>query len=447
MGIFSLAVRPTLRHFRPRHLLARPTHSLSSNSDVNANRTNSKPTNYRRALMAAAVTSAVGAACLDQTQAEKAHLPKNNAEALASTQAASDQPFDQGQPPSTAAVSRAMLPDAANPAGNVHGGTILSMVDEAGWTAATRYMNQKHTKDAKPACASLARIEKVDFLKPMFIGEIAEVTAQVTHTSPHSIEVEVNVVAENVMTGQKRTTNRARAWYVSKEFRSGGNAVSRLLDSFGQDPRKNMPGSRDLEKDPVMAVPRMKYASEAEMQAGLARYEKQKQSRDDRDTIASQHPVEEGDATLIHVLHPSDCHANGVAQAGAVLKLMDTAAGVVSVRHCRSNAVTASLEAVDFMLPLYNGDLLEIAARPVFTSKRSMDVEVNVYAQSLNKETKSLAATSIFTFVSLDRSYRVQDVPAFEPRTDSQRARFELGLKRYETRKAERAEAAKATKA
>ncbi|EDQ92598.1 uncharacterized protein MONBRDRAFT_1579, partial [Monosiga brevicollis MX1] len=327
--------------------------------------------------------------------------------------------------PSTAAVSRAMLPDAANPAGNVHGGTILSMVDEAGWTAATRYMNQKHTKDAKPACASLARIEKVDFLKPMFIGEIAEVTAQVTHTSPHSIEVEVNVVAENVMTGQKRTTNRARAWYVSKEFRNGGNA------------------------DPVMAVPRMKYASEAEMQAGLARYEKQKQSRtchhrppdksrDDRDTIASQHPVEEGDATLIHVLHPSDCHANGVAQAGAVLKLMDTAAGVVSVRHCRSNAVTASLEAVDFMLPLYNGDLLEIAARPVFTSKRSMDVEVNVYAQSLNKETKSLAATSIFTFVSLDRSYRVQDVPAFEPRTDSQRARFELGLKRYETRKAER---------
>ena len=90
----------------------------------------------------------------------------------------------------------------------------------------------------------------------------------------------------------------------------------------------------------------------------------------DWETAAAEHPVEQDDATLIHVLHPSDCHTNGVAQAGAVLKLMDTAAGVVCVRQCRSNVVTASLEAVDFLLPVYNGDLLEVSARPVFNSKR-----------------------------------------------------------------------------
>jgi acyl-coenzyme A thioesterase 7 len=120
---------------------------------------------------------------------------------------------------------------------------------------------------------------------------------------------------------------------------------------------------------------------------------------------------------------------------------MDTAAGVVSVRHCRSNVVTASLEAVDFLLPVCNGDLLEISARPVFNSRRSMDVEVNVFAQSLSNAEKRLAATSIFTFVSLDKTYRPQDVPPLTIDTPAQRARFELGARRYQQRKTAREQA------
>jgi acyl-coenzyme A thioesterase 7 len=161
------------------------------------------------------------------------------------------------------------------------------------------------------------------------------------------------------------------------------------------------------------------------------------------------------------VLHPSDCHANHVAQAGAVLKLMDTAAGVVCVRHCRSNVVTASLEAVDFLQPIHNGELLEVNARPVFNSKRwvkqarvassscrallmawvcrSMDIEVNVYAQSFANEDKVLVATSIFTFVSLDQRYRPQEVPPLQLDTAAKEARFAQGLKRYRLRQAQRA--------
>lgn len=122
----------------------------------------------------------------------------------------------------------------------------------------------------------------------------------------------------------------------------------------------------------------------------------------------------------------ADCYLDGVGQAGTVLKLMDNAAGVASVRHCRSNVVTASLEAVDFLHPVFNGDLVEIHARPIFTSERSMDVEVNVYTQNMRQIERTLATTSVFTFVSLDSNGRPQKIPPIEPKTDEEKQRFDL---------------------
>lgn len=49
--------------------------------------------------------------------------------------------------------------------------------------------------------AALARVEKTEFLYPMFIGEVAHATAEITYTSEHSLEVQVRVIAENILTG------------------------------------------------------------------------------------------------------------------------------------------------------------------------------------------------------------------------------------------------------
>jgi hypothetical protein len=64
-------------------------------------------------------------------------------------------------------------PDDANPGGNVHGGTILKMIDQAGYIAATQYCNQGRPEPALQA--GLARLEKCEFLAPMHIGEVAQV--------------------------------------------------------------------------------------------------------------------------------------------------------------------------------------------------------------------------------------------------------------------------------
>lgn len=52
--------------------------------------------------------------------------------------------------------------------------------------------------------AALARVERTDFLSPMCIGEVAHVSAELTYTSKHSVEVQVHVMSENILTGESR---------------------------------------------------------------------------------------------------------------------------------------------------------------------------------------------------------------------------------------------------
>lgn len=49
--------------------------------------------------------------------------------------------------------------------------------------------------------AVLARVERTDFLSPLCIGEVAHVSAEITYTSKHSVEVQVKVMCENIFTG------------------------------------------------------------------------------------------------------------------------------------------------------------------------------------------------------------------------------------------------------
>ena len=50
--------------------------------------------------------------------------------------------------------------------------------------------------------AAMVRIEHMDFLMPMLIGEVAELTAEIVYTSPHSLLVEIKVHGENILTGK-----------------------------------------------------------------------------------------------------------------------------------------------------------------------------------------------------------------------------------------------------
>lgn len=91
-------------------------------------------------------------------------------------------------------ISRIMLPEDANPAGIVHGGVIMKEIDNAAGVAAVR-----HTRKI---CVT-ASIDRMDFHKPAFIGNLITVKAGINMTGTTSMEIGARVETEDLMTGVK----------------------------------------------------------------------------------------------------------------------------------------------------------------------------------------------------------------------------------------------------
>jgi uncharacterized protein (TIGR00369 family) len=103
-------------------------------------------------------------------------------------------------------LNQLMLPEHANALGNVHGGVIMKMVDEAGAIAAMRHAH-------KP-CVTIA-IDSMTFKQPVHLGQLLVCQARVTYVGKSSIEVQVLVHAENLLTREVTHTNSAFIVYVS----------------------------------------------------------------------------------------------------------------------------------------------------------------------------------------------------------------------------------------
>ncbi len=91
-----------------------------------------------------------------------------------------------------------MTPDMANFSGNVHGGTILKLLDQAAYACASRY--------AGTYVVTLS-VNRVLFLQPIHVGELVTFLASVNHTGKSSMEVGVKVIAENIRTQVVRHAN------------------------------------------------------------------------------------------------------------------------------------------------------------------------------------------------------------------------------------------------
>ena len=288
-------------------------------------------------------------------------------------------------------ISRIMLPDDSNTSGNVHGGTILKMLEQAGHVVTSRYCNQGMDTNNLPITTVLVRLEKMDFHQPMHVGEVAQLQAAITYTSSHSLEVTVDVWAENVLRGQRRNTNTATLWYV---------AVT-------SDPKTvfqaRVGGHCDQLRTLIASVPQLKGLSEAEKNAGKRRYEAQKASRMARSSESEvgtnnevpahiyHYPKEVGEAmvltsqsTLANVVLPSDCTLTGHMMGGALMKMMDNAAGICACRHCHGHTVTACIDVINFHQTVTCGDIVFVTARMIFTSSKSMEIEVRVIYNVMN---------------------------------------------------------------
>jgi acyl-coenzyme A thioesterase 7 len=388
-------------------------------------------------------------------------------------------------------LARVCVPTDANWAGNCHGGTIMKMIEEAAGVAANRYFNH----DAEKRIFALnARMDRMTFLSPVHIGDVAKVQARVVFASDHTVAVSVRVLAERMSRRNKRPVadieddvcNQALVWMVGMFMPENQSAVELL--------RKN---PKALERAKAPPFPMLDPEDDPELyqihQLAAESYERRKNKKQIDICSSEEVPIagsfiepgsvvsgeKRGSAKdirftpdysaveLAQVMLPSDCYTpTGLVAGGTILKLADNACGIACIRHCGTNVVTISVDSVNLMAPVLMGDVIRVQARPTFTSSKSIEFQVNVIAERFVKNPSSpieddksqselirenvvIIQNAYFTFVSLALQSKesgvsdennVKSLP-MRPlviQTIRERERFEAGRRRYEKRKQER---------
>jgi acyl-CoA hydrolase len=133
-----------------------------------------------------------------------------------------------------------------------------------------------------------------------------------------------------------------------------------------------------------------------------------------------------------------DANTAGNVHGGVILRLCDEAAGLAAVRHSRGRVVTAGMDRMTFVCPVYIGQLVTCRAMVNAAWRTSVEVGVRVEAEDVRTGDVRHACTAYLTMVALDRDGRPAPVPALEPQTPEEMRRAREAQVRRDNRLAER---------
>ena len=105
-------------------------------------------------------------------------------------------------------ISELMLPSHSNFSGKIHGGYVLSLMDQIAFACASKHSG---------AYCVTASVDKVDFLLPIEVGELVTMKASINYTGNTSMVVGVRVESENVRTGKVKHCNSSYFTMVAKD--------------------------------------------------------------------------------------------------------------------------------------------------------------------------------------------------------------------------------------
>lgn len=148
--------------------------------------------------------------------------------------------------------------------------------------------------------------------------------------------------------------------------------------------------------------------------------------------------VRDSAVILSQLMGPQDTNNAGNVHGGVIMRIIDSTAGVVATRHARSTCVTASIDRLDFLYPVYAGDLVTFKASLNFVGKKSMEIGVRVETENLITGEIRHTSSAYLTYVSLDKSGRPRELPPLILESDENKRRNEEARARREVRLKER---------
>jgi acyl-CoA hydrolase len=307
-----------------------------------------------------------------------------------------------------------VFPEHAGAPGQIHGGRMMQWIATVGNMAAARV--------ARGHCL-LGAMDDIDFLHPVKVGEIAVLRAQVEAIGRCSIEVGVQVFAENVASGRRTQTLNSHLVFVKVDEHLKPMPVPTTLAPRGH-------GEETLF---AAAQERRQHRLERLARRASAAMEVQEEGEEDlRWTFESSRAVLPEDTIFGNTMFP-----------GKLLMDIDEAGGILSMRYNRGHVMTACLDALDFYAPISTHEVVTFKAALNHVGHSSLEIGVKVLTEVPWSGEVRHACTAYLSFVHLGPDLRPRPCPRFVPETAAEKRRWVQA----EERRARRLERVKRLKA
>ena len=298
-----------------------------------------------------------------------------------------------------------VFPEHAGAPGQIHGGRMMEWITQAGTLAAVR-VARGHVV--------LGAMDDIDFLHPVRVGQIAILRAQVEYVGTSSLEVGVRVWAEDVATGARAVTLNSHLVFVK----------------MGDDVRpRRVPVKIEPEDE---AETQLVEAARLRREARLARFA-QKAARLRDTTTEPERDVRWRFESTRSVL-PEDALFGNTMFVGKMLMALDEAGGILSMRYCKGQVMTACLDALDFYSPIFTHEVVTFRAGLNHVGTSSLEIGVKVLTEVPWSGEVRHACTAFLTYVHLGPDLRPRPCPPFTPETPGERRRWSEAVARRELR-------------
>jgi acyl-CoA hydrolase len=149
-------------------------------------------------------------------------------------------------------------------------------------------------------------------------------------------------------------------------------------------------------------------------------------------------PVRDSQSEMAELVLPNDANPLGALLGGRLMHWIDMAGAMAVHRHARSYAVTASVDHIDFLVPVRVGDLVILKSSVNRVFHTSAEVGVKVFVENVVADTAQHVASAYLTFVVVDAKGNRLKMAAVIPETEEQMRRYDDAGRRRESRRAER---------
>lgn len=243
-------------------------------------------------------------------------------------------------PPMLTRLVDIVFPGVTNHHGTLFGGAGLAHMDRVAFITAARHARANFVT---------ASCERIDFVAPAHLGDIIELNGRVIRTGRRSLGVEIELVAEAPLSGERRQCTRGVF-----------NMVAVEVPAHMPPPPTSLPAKED----------------------GVLR--------------------------MVDLVMPDQTSHYGNLYGGSALAMMGKAAFVVATRHAHKAVVMAASRQADFVHAITPGEVVEIEARLTATGRTSMTIEAKLWAEDLASGERHLCGTAEFVMVAVDADHRPQ---------------------------------------